>query len=336
MRTGVVIVNYNCARYALDAALSALGDGADRVIIVDNGSRDSSRQYFEDVWAGRLVHGPETINADPAPAYADLAHISKQLVDDPAVMNGSALTVIFEQNNRGFAAGCNIGLRALIIARACDQYILLNPDAVLAVGAIAAFGRRLADPKTGLCGATVLRQAPPHCAQAFAGARLDPVTLLGNNIGAGKMLGEAPPLEAVEDVLDYPLGAAMACRSDYIDTAGFLDERFFLYYEEADWARAGAAQYRSAWAREAVVYHRHGAAAGSRREGGGRSALADYHMARSRILYAAKWRPVLLPLLVMAGVVQAVRRLLRGHWRQAKAVISGSLPGASRDATLDF
>jgi hypothetical protein len=305
------------------------------VVIVDNGSTDRSRDYLENVFKGVQRHDREPFEASPAPVFANLQQTHKEIIERPGDISAAALTVIAVQENQGFAAGCNIGLKALMACKDFDQYLLLNPDALLTKGSLAAFARRLADPETGLCGASVLRYEAPHEAQAFAGAAMHRWTLLGDNIGAGKMLHEAPRQQAVEAMLSYPLGAAMACRSDYIDYAGLLDERYFLYYEEADWAQAGSKKYHTVWAPGAVVYHRHGAAAGSRQKNGGRSPLADYHMARSRMLFAAKWRPELLPVLVLSGAVQAARRLLRGHGRQARSVFLGSVPGAIRNIVLD-
>lgn len=325
MKTGAVIVNYNCAALALDAALSVLGDDWQaQVVIVDNASTDGSLQYFEDVFAGKLAHEPTSpATAQAAPIFAALSDVACGIGPE----NAAQLTVLGAEENKGFAAGCNLGLKFLQEAEDIDVFLLLNPDAVIAKGSLDAFRARLADPQAGLCGASVLRFENPACAQAFGGARLRPLTLLGENIGAGLSFDEAPDGETVERRMSYPLGAAMAFRKDYLDIAGYPDERFFLYYEEADWARRGLPSLRPVWARGAVVYHRHGAAAGSRQSAGERSALADYHMARSRMLYALKWRPHLLPALFLLSLGQSARRLCRGHWRQAKAVVAGVVPG---------
>lgn len=314
MKTGVVIVNYNCARYAVDAALSALGDDPSAaVVIVDNASTDGSHRYFHAVQNKEACHEPASPNTTDV-CFADISKVD--------------FSIIAAATNAGFASGCNIGLRNLQAGVDPDLYILLNPDAVLAAGSIKAFADRLKDEKAGLCGASVYRFENPDCAQALGGAHLNPWTLLGDNIAAGVKGAPRDPA-AVETAMSYPLGAAMACRRDYLETVGYLDERFFLYYEEADWARRGRSHYKLAWAPEAIVYHRHGAAAGSRVKAATRaphrSPLSDYHMARSRMLYALKWRPWLTPLLVASGLVQTIRRLLRGHWRQAGAVFSGSL-----------
>jgi hypothetical protein len=327
-RVGAVIVNYNCGPLAIDAALSVLGDAPDAsVVIVDNASPDGSGDRLRMIAAG-APHVPAAAPADVR--FMPLAEIRRQV--GPRVAE-SGINVIQSPTNGGFAAGCNLGLKALPRDR-LDLLLLLNPDAVVAAGAIDAFARRLEDPSVGLCGASVLAFDAPLRVQALGGARLRPLTLLGENLGGGTRLEEAPPTAEIERRLDYPLGAAIALRPDYIDRAGFLDERYFLYYEEADWAFAGQTFSRVGWARDAVVHHRYGASSKSARSEArapsNRSPLSDYHMARSRLLFALKWRPALAPALTLLGAAQAGRRLLRGKAAQARAVALGSLPGAAR------
>lgn len=328
-RVGAVIVNYNCAPYALDAALSVLGAESEaHVVIVDNASPDGSGEFLRKA-AEKATHAP----ASPLPPNVRLSAMSEARWSLEPARASPGLSLIRSPVNGGFAAGCNIGLRALDVDR-LDLILLLNPDAVIAASALEAFARRLADPSIGLCGASVLAFEAPHAAQALGGASLDPLTLLGTNLAAGVHLDQAPYTDEIEHRLDYPLGAAIALRPGYIRRAGFLDERYFLYYEEADWAFAGRDFSRVGWARDAVVYHRYGASSKSVRAAAhapsNRSPLSDYHMARSRLLFALKWRPVLAPALILVGAAQAGRRLLRGRISQARAVALGSLPGAAR------
>lgn len=326
-RFGAVIVNYNCAALALDAALSFLGAGGARAIIVDNASPDGSADVIEGALAGKTAH-------DCAPPSSPIEGEEPKFAEIGSIHQG-AIRLIRTARNGGFAFGCNVGLRALSATPGVDRFLLLNPDAVVSKRALGCFAQRLSDDRAGLCGATVVGFEEPHIVQAFGGAALDPILLTGRNIGDGARIEEAPDRRRVEARLAYPLGAAIALRRDYLARAGYMDERYFLYYEEADWALAGGSANRPAWAPGAVVYHRYGAASKSRKVEAGeisdRSPLADYHMTRSRIIFAAKWRPLLSPLAVAAGGAQAAMRLLRGRSANAVAVIRGALPGSTRE-----
>ncbi|MEM8770112.1 MAG: glycosyltransferase family 2 protein [Pseudomonadota bacterium] len=324
---GVVIVNYNCAPLALDAALSVLGDDPSaRVVIVDNSSTDASIEYFQRVFSDRRCHlNGWPPSGPPRPVFADVENVETAVISESDTVDDLArLTVLKAARNGGFAAGSNLGMEWLQRHAAPDWFLLLNPDAIVASGSITAFKQRLEQGPAGLCGASVLRFEAPGRAQAFGGASLNPLTLLGRNIGADRPLGAAPSPADVEARMDYPLGAAMALSADYRKSVGDLDERFFLYYEEADWALRGGRRRPPVWAPGAIIYHRHGAAAGSRQEPGLRAPFSDYHMARSRMLFAMKRRPFLVPLLLAVSLAQALRRYGRGRISQAKAVARGA------------
>ena len=322
-RFGAVIVNYNCGPLAIDAALSVIGAGGRAAVIVDNASPDGSADYIDRVLRGEAEH--QSV-APPAP----LDHEAPNLPDISSIAPGS-VRLIRSGRNGGFAYGCNTGLRALTAAPGLDRFLLLNPDALISRRALTAFAARLSDGRAGLCGATVVGFESPHAVQAFGGARLHPLLLIGGNIGEGARYADAPDRAQTESQLSYPLGAAIAFRRDYLARAGYLDERYFLYYEEADWALSGGPANRPAWAPGAVVYHRYGAASKSKRVNAGeasdRSPLSDHHMARSRLLFAAKWRPYLAPVAVAAVCAQAAMRLMRGRPQNAAALMRAILPG---------
>lgn len=329
-RFGAVIVNYNCGAEALDAALSFLGAGGAAAVIVDNASTDGSADYIE-----RAISCVESHQTSPpsspiekkAPKFAEIG-----------ALRPGELRLVRSPRNGGFAFGCNTGLRAIGNIPGIDRIILLNPDAVISSDALSAFAARLADDGVGLCGATVVEFEPPHRVQCFGGAEMHPVLLVGRNIGDGAAIADMPERRDVEARMSYPLGAAIAFRKDYLARAGYIDERYFLYYEEADWALAGGAPNRPAWAPGAVVYHRYGSASKSRRARAGeasqRSAFADYHMTRSRILFAIKWRPIMAPLTLAAALVQAANRLRLGRSSNAAAILRACLPGRTSNLAL--
>lgn len=321
-RFGAVIVNYNCGRLAIDAALSFFGAGGSAAIIVDNASPDGSADDIEAILAGAIDHQP---SPPPSPIDRKEPHFAAI-----SSLRPGALRLIRSQRNGGFAFGCNTGMRALAATPGIDRFLLLNPDAVLSRDALSAFASRLNDDRAGLCGASVVAFDAPHRVQCFGGAALDPLLLIGRNIGDGAAISDMPERSRVEARLSYPLGAAIAFRRDYLARAGYLDERYFLYYEEADWALSGGLPNKPAWAPGAVVYHRYGAASKSRRSGAGaasdRSPMSDFHMARSRILFAMKWRPLLAPIAVAAGLMQAMKRQMDGRPQNAAAVLRACLP----------
>jgi GT2 family glycosyltransferase len=50
----------------------------------------------------------------------------------------------------------------------------------------------------------------------------------------------------------------MLVSRSFLEDIGLIDESYFLYYEEMDWALWGRGRYRLAYADDAVVYHNEG------------------------------------------------------------------------------
>ncbi|MCI5047349.1 MAG: glycosyltransferase family 2 protein [Aquisalinus sp.] len=322
-KPGIVIVNYNSLAYVIEAVESIfsaekIGERT-RIVLVDNASTEHGFDEFEATIRQRFA--------------ADIA-VARQADHRVSILDGcpetAEIIIIQASRNDGFAAGCNIGLRFLYETDT-DFFLLLNPDTKLHHNTLKAFAAKLSsDSKYGLLGATLMNMRAGLGTQACGGASLNPLSLLGCNLGAGLSLDELPSEQEIEQQLSYPVGAAMAFRRDWLEYAGFMDERYFLYYEEADWSRIGRDKYKPGWARNAIVYHHHGAAAGSNLARQERSPLADYHMIRSRMQYALKWHKWIAPLIISLTCVQAIRRILRGQKEQARAVLLGGIPGADR------
>ncbi|WP_306252666.1 glycosyltransferase family 2 protein [Parvularcula sp. IMCC14364] len=322
-KPGIVIVNYNSLDYVVEAIASVQSAkqlaGKTRIIVVDNAS---TTHTFENLHAAvqKSVDGSVATANQAGPRVCFTSGCSKT----------SEIAIIKAQRNDGFASGCNIGLRYLYETEV-DFFLLLNPDTVIDENALQAFAVKLSgDTSYGLVGATLMNTQGKSVSQACSGAKLHGWSLLGKNLGAGLSKEALPSEGEVEQSLSYPVGAAIAFRRDWLEHVGFMDERYFLYYEEADWCRAGADRYRPGWAKNAVVYHHHGATAGSNLAAQKRSALADYHMIRSRMLFALKWYRFNLPVILILTLIQSGRRFLRGQKEQARAVLQAGVPGAAR------
>lgn len=194
-----IVVTYNAAPWIERPLESLRGTGAE-VIVVDNGSTDGTLE---------LVRG-----------------------QFPEVR-------IVEQENRGFGAGNNTGMRA-----ASGRYfLLLNPDAWLTEGALedlvafidehpeaAVVGPRLLNPDGSLQRSVRGYPTPWRLAtEYFFLRKLAPHTEALNALfGAGfdhKSVREA----------DYLFGACLLVRREAVDSIGGFDEDFFLMSEEVDW-----------------------------------------------------------------------------------------------------
>jgi GT2 family glycosyltransferase len=178
-------------------------------------------------------------------AYAGEIEVEKVVVDN-ASTDGSAELVerefpevrVIRTPNRGFAHGNNRGLRAVD-----SPYVLfLNADAELIDGTLEALidvmRRR---PELGLVGC---RQLTPD-GTLYPTARYFPTAsvMLFEALGSEHFPFRARRLGARERDMarydgefacDWVSGSFMLARREAILSAGFMDERFFLYCEEPD------------------------------------------------------------------------------------------------------
>ncbi len=142
--------------------------------------------------------------------------------------------------NRGFAAANNQALK-----RANGRLVvLLNPDTVVvddALGVLMEFMQKT--PTAGMCGPKLVYEdgSFQHSAFRFPSlcqALLDFVPLHPRLLGS-RLNGRYPrSLYAAGQpfCIDHPLGACMTVRREAVAQAGGLDEQFFMYCEEVDWA----------------------------------------------------------------------------------------------------
>lgn len=167
------------------------------------------------------------------------------------------VAVIEGDVNRGFGAGCNLG-----VARTSgERVLLLNPDAAVTPGAIAALQAALAaDRRLGAVGPLI--RNPDGTPELSWGADPD---LVSEWRRAREQHGRSPrpaPPQALSRV-DWVSGACMLIRREAWAAVGGFDEDFFLYFEDCDLClRLRRAGWGVAIAPDAEVNHVRGASAG--------------------------------------------------------------------------
>jgi GT2 family glycosyltransferase len=185
---------------------------------------------------------------------ADLANIAwEAVVVDNASADGSAsivetfpqATLIRNATNVGFGRAVN----QAVASSQAPLLLLLNPDCRLAVGATATLRAVLdADPACAVVGPRILD--PDGAVQGSARGDPDMLTGLFGRTGALRNLLPFLPVarrnvvveEAVRGgassvVVDWLSGACLLVRRDAFLAARGFDERFFMYWEDADLCR---------------------------------------------------------------------------------------------------
>jgi N-acetylglucosaminyl-diphospho-decaprenol L-rhamnosyltransferase len=212
---GVIILNWNTRellRDCLQSVFAASGPLTFEVCVVDNASRDGSvamvRAEFPQV---RLVESRE---------------------------------------NGGYAAGNNLGLQAFSFGPGRSDgpryALLLNPDTVVPETALAGLAAYMdAHPRAGAAGPRLLlpsgeldlacRRSLAFDAFVYRMLGLSQLFPRSRRFGQYNLTYLSPD---VETEVGSVVGACMIVRREAVAQAGLLDEAFFMYGEDLDWASA--------------------------------------------------------------------------------------------------
>jgi GT2 family glycosyltransferase len=320
----VILVNWNGWRDAVECIGSLLEQthASLHVFLVDNDSRDQSVESIsawcatpttEAHWRAHDGVARITDRSTSAIAVRVVDHTGKVLPPPP---QGCRVTLIRSGGNLGFAGGCNVGMRAAGVER-YDFFWLLNCDTVVHRDALAALVRRAqASERIGLVGSTVRYYDRPHIIEALGGARLRSATLTTRQIGQGQPLDATPRGQAeVEREMVYVAGASMLVSNTFVREVGLMQEDYFLYFEELDWAMRGRDKFAWGYAPDSHVFHKSGASSSKIMP-----AFTANLYYRNRIRFAARFFPKQLPAVKRGLAVEFLRHAARRRWTLAKIV----------------
>lgn len=294
---GIVILNWNTRdllQRCLETVYASEGDFAYQVVVVDNASTDGSSAMVQR--------------------------------DFPQAQ------LIVSETNGGYSYGNNLGLRALGYgdrrsygdASEAPRYaLLLNPDTELPPTAlrdmiafmdahreVGAAGPKLVLPDGSLDKA---------CRRSFP----TPMISLYHFSGLARVFPGSPrfarynmtylPIDQEAEV-DSVVGAYMQIRREAIEAVGLLDETFFMYGEDLDWA------YRIKSAGWSVVYHPQVVVKHVKRAASRQSQRAQMEFWRAMLIFYRKHYRTTTPLwlhsLIMTGLLLKGGRTLWTEIRQ--------------------
>jgi GT2 family glycosyltransferase len=206
-----------------------------------------------------------------------------------------------------------------------DHVWVLNNDTRVSHDALTHLVLRVQeDPTIGICGSTLVYAGARDMLQALAGASYNPRCARSRAIGAFQPV-ESVPVDPsrVERDLAYVNGAAMFVTRAFLERVGLMDETYFLYSEEHDWAHRGRSSFRLGYAPQSVVYHRQGATIGTNPSGG--SDLSLFYLYRSKVLFTKRHYARYLLTAIAAALWDACKFVMKRQPGKAGAVMRGLL-----------
>jgi GT2 family glycosyltransferase len=232
------------------------------------------------------------------------------------------VAIVANERNLGFAAGANMGLR-YALAEGAEYIFFINNDAV-ADPQMLNHLLAAAAPDVGMVAPKIFYAGEPRRIWSVGGLR-HPWT--GEQTGDARNMMDGDRWQDVVE-RDFFVGCAVLFSRAFLETVGLYDERFFMYYEDADLSwRAREAGFRLLLSPQAHVWHK---VAGS--SGGSDSPNERYWMARSSVLYFHKhihgWRwLVVVPYRSASALKTVLRLLLRRRSAAARAYLRGLRDG---------
>ncbi len=180
--------------------------------------------------------------------------------------------------NLGYAGGNNLGMR-YALEHGADIVFLVNNDTRFDERCVSALAdEMISSPRCGVVGPMVYTWEGWSTISS-AGGQIDWHFADAINVGAGERDAGQYSARGV----DFINGCAIMVSRAAIERAGFIDERFFMYWEETDWCRRiAAAGFDIRFQPDAKMQHK------APLEWEGQSALALYYTGRNRMLFFAR------------------------------------------------
>lgn len=211
----IIIVNYNAGNLLasnLKKILESVGDDLLlHIFIVDNLSTDNSVDVLNDM----II----SLNAS------------------------DRISLIISDINGGFAYGNNIGIKTALCSNfKADFFYFLNPDAVPQVYAINKLvSESLKYDNNCILGSQMLNQDGSKAASAFRFPSIVSEFSRGSQLGfVCRLFKNSTLVIPTDEILtpcDWVCGAGFILPIEVFEKLGFMDERYFLYYEEVDYMK---------------------------------------------------------------------------------------------------
>ena len=323
----IVVLNWNGADDTLRCleSLGKLKGERPNILVVDNGSEDDS-----------VARIREAINGLSRRGDVVLELMGGEFPKEKVFEGGKViLGLIKGSHNLGFGGGVNLGLRVALRDPRMTAAWILNNDTVVDQDALKALRSTLEkEPDSGVIGSTLLYLDKPDLIQAVGG-RYNPWLGTTSHVLGHKPYSKEDRASVDPRTFDYIVGASLCIRREVLEKVGLLEEDYFLYFEELDYAermKRVMPHCRLGYAPESLVYHKEGGSTGASDLGGKKTCPeTDYFYLTSRIRFARRYYPRHYPLvhLMLFGVL--LNRLRRRHWASARTAALIFVGGNSTD-----
>lgn len=226
----------------------------------------------------------------------------KELKINVAEFDKIGLNVVRSNQNTGFAKGHNL-VYEKIQDKQFDYFLILNNDCMMERESINRLIDAFKSDKVGVAVPKIYftkgyefhgaRYKENEKGKVFwyAGGKMDWENVMSRHVGIDEV--DRRQYEKIEKI-DFATGACQLIKKEVIRKVGLFDEKYFLYYEDADLSqRILKAGFNILYQPKSIVWHNNAGASGSGSE------LHDYYLTRNRMLFGIKYAPLKIKALLI-------------------------------------
>lgn len=183
------------------------------------------------------------------------------------------IKIIKNKRNMGFAKGVNKGIK-FVLKQGAESVLLLNPDTKVNKG----FLESLLTNKADIVGPIIKFKRKGQWIYDFGG-KID--------FWIGRTFHNEYPTSSIKNLKspDYLSGCCLLIRRKVFEKIGLLNERYFLFFEDADFClRAKKAGFKIALEPKSIILHKLS-------EGKEKPLRSMYHLLRSNFIFINTWLP---------------------------------------------
>ncbi|TMJ54256.1 MAG: glycosyltransferase family 2 protein [Alphaproteobacteria bacterium] len=326
-RVAILIVSFRNPQ-DVQACLTALSRSTAEprfdIFVCENGGSESFHELCDTLMGpqGPCITVSDDLPVSRVSASARLMEVKCLALKD----HPSRVWIGCAAQNLGYAGGVNVWIDRLLTISGWEGIWILNPDAEPEPGALRALVERAVAGNKGMVGSTIVPSANRSYVHCRAGHRWRKLRTNLALIGLGEPVNRPIDLQAIEAALDCIAGGSMYVTRACLEKTGPMDERFFLFYEDADWS-IRAKKHGLGYARDSIVAHRGGTTIGSARLRAERSRLSVYLESRNHLHFVRMHWHRYLPVAIFLGCVYATIYLFALAPKNFKTAMDGLWAG---------
>lgn len=243
-----------------------------------------------------------------------------------------SIDIITNKENLGYAGGNNVGIQ-YALGQGADYVMLLNNDTIVAPTFIEPLLKVLqSNHRVGAVTPKIYFQHNPNIIWA-AGGEIN--WWLGKARSRGKDQLDTGQFDQQETV-DYATGCCVLMSRSALQKIGLLDERYFAYFEDADWSvRARQAGFDILYVPTSRIWHIAGASTRIEALGnnGKTSPITYYLNARNNLLFIKRYTKSIMRLTALISfffrdlLFYTMVFLLLRRWGKLKSLWRGAFEG---------